>query len=103
MKKILSVAALVAMTAAPAFANENYTLAVSQGGVNYNCSPTTETINGVLSRRCVRADAVSGAQSNGLFEGGLSTTAAIAAGILTLVVIAAAVDGDDDTPTNGST
>lgn len=100
MKKIMSAAALVAMTASTAFANESYTLAVSSGGVDYLCKSETEIIDGVLSRRCVRADSDGGS----LFAtGGLSTSTAVAGGILTVFVLAAAFDNDDDTPpTNGS-
>ena len=98
MIKFFAPAAALAVMATTAFANPSYTLEVNRGGVSYSCSPNVEVIDGVPSRRCVRA----GGGGGNIFEGGLASGAGIGLGVLGLVVLASAIDDDDDT-TNGTT
>ncbi|MFK7835679.1 MAG: hypothetical protein AB8B60_05615 [Sulfitobacter sp.] len=101
MKKVLSLAAAISVAATAAFANANYPVQVVQNGITYSCSAEIVTRNGQPTRKCLRPK--TGATSGGgnVFAGGLSTTGLVGLGILTLVVISAAIDDDDDS-TNGT-
>ena len=99
MKKFFATAAaLSVMTSsvmAGSLSTEGDTIRITQNGVDYICNAQTEIIDGVLSRRCVRA----GDDGGVLFAGGLGSGAAIGLGVLGLVVLAAALDDDDDATT----
>ena len=106
MKRILSIAAAVALTATSSFAqvtsqenvlgasgNPAYPLEVQgANGVIYNCENEIVMIDGVNARRCVR-EGQGGLFANG---SGMAAGGAAAAGILLLAVL---LDDDDNNST----
>ena len=100
MKKFFATAAAISVMASSAMAGsltlaDGDTIQVTRNGITYICKNEIEIIDGVPSRRCVRADDDGGA----LFAGGLGSGAAIGLGVLGLIVLAAAIDDDDDATT----
>ena len=96
MKKFFATAAAISMMASSAMAGsltlaDGDTIQVTRDGVTYICKNEIEIIDGVPSRRCVRADDDGGA----LFAGGLGAAGGIVLGLLGLIVLAAAIDDDD--------
>lgn len=97
MKKILSIAAALSVAATAAFANADYSLRIVSNGVTYQCLPQTEIVRGQEAYRCIRP----GAGGGDLFSGGIGTAGGIGLGLLGIIVLATALEDDDDT-TNGT-
>ena len=111
MKRFISIAAALAMTATAGFAqtttqagvlgqsdNPAYPLQVQgANGVVYNCEETIVSVDGVNARRCIRTGAPVGLFAAGT---GLATGGAIAAGAL--LIIAVASDGSTSTTTSSN-
>lgn len=93
MTRPLMLCAAGILWATTATANDTYSLEVTSDGVLYNCQPDIEIIDGVRSRRCIRADRP--------FDGGLGGAGAAALGLVALAVVVSAGD-DDDEPTTGT-
>ncbi len=102
MKKVLSIAAALSVAATASFANANFPVEVSKDGVLYNCSADVTVVDGATTRQCITAGGSSEA-GGGLFAlAGLGGAAGLALGVLGVVVIATAIDNNDDDSTVGT-